>query len=129
MEVLATGSRSGAFKRIIKQTLTRKTEQLCKPGAKAISNMNTKIASSQTRPAASLDSMLGPGEKVLWRGKPVRRAFVFRTWPLSVFGLLLVVSVFCFETVILNTEAPDWLALYAVPFGLAGLYMLVGHFL
>lgn len=91
--------------------------------------MNTQTASAQARQAPTLDSLLAPEEKVLWRGKPVRRAFVFRTWPLSVFGLLLVVSVLCFETVVFNTEAPDSLALYAVPFGLAGLYMLAGHFL
>ena len=76
-----------------------------------------------------MDSYLGPGEHVLWRGKPVRRDFVLRTWPLSVFGLLLVTSVFIFETVILTTEAPDELALYAVPFILFGLYMFAGHFL
>jgi hypothetical protein len=80
-------------------------------------------------PAAGLDSMLAPGEVVLWRGKPERRPFVFRTWPLSVFGLVLVTSAAMFIAVVLATEAPDWMAWFAVPFMLAALYMLVGHFL
>lgn len=76
----------------------------------------------------TLDAWLAPGEVVLWRGKPVRRAFIFRTWPLSIFGCVLVVAVVAFETIILSTEAPDLLALVGVPFSIAALYMLVGHF-
>ena len=68
--------------------------------------MNTQSATARTRAVTNLDSLLGPGERVLWRGKPVRRDFVFRTWPLSVFGLVLVVAVFAFEVVVLTTEAP-----------------------
>ena len=79
-------------------------------------------------PPTDLTTLLGPGEKVLWQGKPERAPFVLRTWPLSLFGAVLVVSVVAFEWVVLTTEAPDWLALYSVPFALAGLYMAVGHF-
>ena len=75
-----------------------------------------------------LDAWLAPGEVVLWRGKPVRRAFVLRTWPLSIFGGVLVLGVVAFEAIVLSTEAPDLLALIGVPFGLAALYMAVGHF-
>jgi hypothetical protein len=75
-----------------------------------------------------LDARLAPGEVVLWRGKPVRRAFVLRTWPLSVFGGVLVLAVVAFEAMVLSTEVPDLLAWMGVPFGLAALYMAVGHF-
>jgi hypothetical protein len=76
-----------------------------------------------------LEANLAPGEKVIWRGKPERAPFVWRTWPLSIFGAILVAAIVAYETVILTTEAPDVLAVWGVPFALAGLYMLVGHFL
>lgn len=68
------------------------------------------------------------GERVLWRGKPEREAFVRRTWPLSVFGGALLVAVVAFYMVVLTTEAPDLLGLWGIPFAIAALYMLVGHF-
>jgi hypothetical protein len=91
--------------------------------------MQIGAASNSRRDASNLDALLAPGERVLWRGKPERRPFVLRTWPLSIFGALLLVSVLAFETVILTTEAPDTIALWGIPFALAGLYMGVGHFL
>lgn len=72
---------------------------------------------------------MAPGEEVLWRGKPERQPFVFRTWPLSIFGAVLVIAAMAYEVVVLTTEAPDLLALGGVPFLLAALYMAVGHFL
>ncbi len=75
-----------------------------------------------------LDALLAPGERVLWRGKPERHPFVWRTWPLSLFGGVLVLAVLVFEIVVLTTEAPDVLACWGVPFALAALYMLAGHF-
>ena len=77
----------------------------------------------------NLDAQLAPGERVLWRGKPERNAFVLRTWPLSVFGLVLIVAAAIYEAVIFTTEAPDSLAVWGAPFALGALYMLVGHFL
>lgn len=77
----------------------------------------------------NLDANLGPVEKVLWRGKPERGHFVCRTWPLSVFGGVLMAALVAFETTILTTEAPALLACWGIPFFLAALYMLVGHFL
>ena len=83
-----------------------------------------------TRPApdADLASELWAGERVLWRGKPVREAFVWRTWPLSVFGGVLLTAAIVFFVVVLTTEAPDVLAFWGVPFGMAALYMAGGHF-
>lgn len=89
--------------------------------------MTTGAAAARAN--TDLDAQLGPGEKVLWRGKPEQRPFVLRTWPLSIFGALLIMSVVAVETVVLTSEAPDWLAWWGVPFGLAGLYMVAGHFL
>jgi hypothetical protein len=40
-----------------------------------------------------------------------------------------VTSVVIFEVVVLTTEAPDFLAFWGIPFALAGLYMLAGHFI
>src|SRR3954454_14490856 len=91
--------------------------------------MNTSSAVGNKTPTADLDAQLAPGERVLWRSKPERRAFVLRTWPLSVFGMVLVVTIVLFEIVILTTEAPDVLAAWGLPFALAALYMAVGHFL
>lgn len=76
----------------------------------------------------SLDARLAPGEVVLWRGKPERQAFVFRTWPLSIFGAVLVAAVIAFEWIVLAPDAPGWLSVVGVPFGVAALYMAVGHF-
>lgn len=83
------------------------------------------------RPAtdADLANELRAGERVLWRGKPVREAFVWRTWPLSVFGVVLLAAVVAFYVVALTTEAPDLLAIWGVPFTIAALYMLGGHFI
>ncbi|HEX8597150.1 MAG TPA: hypothetical protein VF952_01375 [Chloroflexia bacterium] len=84
---------------------------------------------SRHAPDAELASELWAGERVLWRGKPVREAFVWRTWPLSVFGGVLLAAVIVFFVVVLTTEAPDWLAIWGLPFGIAALYMLGGHFI
>jgi len=89
----------------------------------------SKIRNPQSTIRNDLDSRLAPGEVVLWRGKPERQPFVFRTWPLSIFGAALVLAAVSFEVTILTTEAPDSLALVGVPFLLAALYMAVGHFL
>jgi hypothetical protein len=75
-----------------------------------------------------LDARLAPGEAVLWRGKPIRHAFVFRTWPLSIFGAVLVLAAVAYEIIVLTTDAPDLLAVLGIPFALAALYMAVGHF-
>ena len=84
---------------------------------------------TELRVPGDLASLLAPGERVLWRGKPERGPFVFRTWPLSAFGAVLLASVAAFVLIILSTDAPDELLYYAIPFALAGLYMAVGHFL
>src|SRR5919201_3322152 len=92
---------------------------------------SSSAAHSRTARTArtDLDAQLAPGERVLWRGKPERNAFVLRTWPLSVFGAVLIVAAAIYEVVIFTTEAPDSLAVWGVPFALGALYMLVGHFL
>jgi hypothetical protein len=84
---------------------------------------------SPSTTADSLNAFLAPGEVVLWRGKPERRPFVFRTWPLSIFGVALIVAALFYEVIVLTTEAPDLLALPVLPFLLVALYMAVGHFL
>lgn len=80
-------------------------------------------------PSIELEANLAPGEKIVWRGKPVRGAFVLRTWPLSIFGAVLLLAVVVYEYVVLTTDAPDFLALWSAPFVLAALYMVGGHFL
>lgn len=91
---------------------------------------------STTTPSRAADSTtpdlasdLAPGERVLWRGKPERSPFVWRTWPLSIFGAVLLLSALLFEIVVLTTEAPDILAAWGAPFTLAAVYMAGGHFL
>jgi hypothetical protein len=82
-----------------------------------------------TDPQQSLDARLAIGEEVMWRGKPVRRAFVYRTWPLSIFGGVLLLAALSVETAMLSTNAPVIVVLVGLPFVLAALYMLVGHFI
>jgi hypothetical protein len=84
-----------------------------------------------SRPSTLVDlaGELRVGERVLWRGKPEREAFVRRTWPLSVFGGALLAAVVAFYVVVLTTEAPDLLAFWGIPFAIAALYMLAGHFI
>ncbi len=84
-----------------------------------------------TRPGtgADLADELRAGERVLWRGKPEREAFVWRTWPLSVFGGALLAAVIVYYGVVLTTDAPDLLAIWGVPFAIAAIYMLGGHFI
>ncbi len=86
-----------------------------------------------SRPAnstnADIENDLAPGERVLWRGKPERGPFVWRTWPLSIFGAILLSAALTFEILILTTEAPDILAAWGVPFTIAAVYMSGGHFL
>jgi hypothetical protein len=91
--------------------------------------MNMPLAAHRDTPRADLDAQLAPGERVLWRSKPERNPFVLRTWPLSVFGLVLITATIIYEIVVFTTEAPDALAVWGVPFALAALYMAVGHFL
>lgn len=79
-------------------------------------------------PTGGLDERIAPGEQIIWRGKPARSAFVLRTWPLSVFGAILVAAVATFVYTVLTTPAPDMLALVGIPLGLVALYMAVGHF-
>src|SRR5947208_12047872 len=91
--------------------------------------MNMPLAARSNTPRADLDAQLAPGERVLWRSKPERNPFVLRTWPLSVFGLVLITATVIYEIVVFTTEAPDALAVWGVPFALAALYMAAGHFL
>lgn len=88
------------------------------------------MSSAITVPAVNADlaGNLLVGEQVLWRGKPERQAFVWRTWPLSIFGGVLLTAMLAFYAVVLTTDAPDLLALWGVPFTIAALYMLGGHF-
>ena len=63
--------------------------------------MRTQLAINKAI-SSDLDAQLAPGEKVLWRGRPERGPFVRRTWPLSIFGTLLLMSILAFETVVLG---------------------------
>lgn len=88
------------------------------PPARLINSANADIAGD-----------LAPGERVLWHGKPEYGPFVWRTWPLSIFGAILLAAALTFEVVVLTTEAPDVLAVWGVPFTIAAIYMAGGHFL
>lgn len=79
--------------------------------------------------AESLDARLAIGEEVLWRGKPVRTAFVYRTWPLSIFGGVLLILSLIFEVLMIAGGAPWFVYVLSAPFVLGALYMAVGHFI
>lgn len=91
--------------------------------------MSVHAARTNETTDRELTLYLAPGERIVWKGKPEHDPFVYRTWPLSVFGAVLLISVLAYEITILTTEAPDLLALAGIPFVLVALYMAFGHFL
>lgn len=76
----------------------------------------------------SLDARLAIGEEIFWRGKPVRQAFVYRTWPLSIFGGVFLLIALVSEVIFVVDGAPFFVTLLGLPFVFGALYAAVGHF-
>lgn len=70
------------------------------------------------------------GETLLWSGQP-KKGIVFRTIDIFLipFSLLWAGGVIGGFTAALSSDAPPVIALFAIPFVLAGLFMVFGRFL
>jgi len=88
------------------------------------------MLSNISRGAVSpIDSRLMPGERVLWRGLPDRRAYTFRgPWYLIPFSIIWAGFAFVWEGAALTSGAPPLFAVWGIPFCAVGLYFVAGRF-
>ena len=79
--------------------------------------------------ASPLRRRLLPGERVLWEGRPDRRAFMFSGSLLLIpFTVLWCAFAIFWEVGVIAGGAPPRFVLWGVPFVLVGLYMVAGRF-
>jgi hypothetical protein len=77
----------------------------------------------------SVESVLLPGERIVWDGRPLRHRVFRRTDVLLVPVSLLWCGFAVFwESGVLSGGAPVFFALWGVPFVLVGLYVVAGRF-
>jgi hypothetical protein len=70
------------------------------------------------------------GEKIIWCGQPARGLlFTSRDWMLIPFSLVWGGFAVFWEKSVLDTNAPNVMKLWGVPFVLIGLYLVAGRFL
>jgi len=77
-------------------------------------------------------SCLEEGEALRWEGRPAPRAFIFRNWKHSLFGVLLLLISAYWQIVGMQLAAVyqlPWLIWIPIPFLLIGLYLGGGHLL
>jgi hypothetical protein len=80
-------------------------------------------------PTGSLHSLLRPGERVLWQGRPIPRRFVLRGSPLLIpFTFLWFGFAIFWEVGVLSSRAPGLFALWGLPFIAMGAYISIGRF-
>ncbi|MDX9710320.1 MAG: PH domain-containing protein [Trichloromonas sp.] len=75
---------------------------------------------------------LAEGETLAWEGRPAPRAFTFRNWVHSLFGVLLLAVALYWQVIacgLAKAQPWPWPALVPVPFWLAGFYLAFGHLL
>jgi hypothetical protein len=76
--------------------------------------------------------LLAADEKILWQGRPAPRAYTFRNWRHSLFGLALLLPCMIWQLVGIELAAggsPVWVAWLPLPFNLGCLYLAFGQLL
>lgn len=71
-------------------------------------------------------------ETLRWEGRPAPRAFTFRNWKQSLFGVFLLIVAGFWEAMALglaDANQSAWLPWLPVPFVAGGLYLGIGHLL
>lgn len=77
----------------------------------------------------ALSGRLLRGERILWSGRPAQGlAFSPQDWLLVPFSAVWAGFALSWEFGVLTTRAPDFFAVFGVPFVLVGLFMLAGRF-
>ena len=78
---------------------------------------------------AQLRHLLRPGERILWRGRPVARRFILRGSLLVIpFTFVWFAFAIFWEASALTSRAPGFFALWGLPFIAVGAYISVGRF-
>ena len=78
---------------------------------------------------SKLEQYLKPGERVIWNGKPVRKAFILPGLASVPFGIIfLVFSLFILWTTTSN-GAPSFVYLFSLPFVLAAIAVMFAPFI
>ena len=74
--------------------------------------------------------ILRPGERVLWQGRPVRRAFQFRggSWFVVPFTFVWLAFTIFWEVTAFMSHAPFFFLIWGAMFVAIGLYISIGRF-
>jgi hypothetical protein len=79
---------------------------------------------------AGIRQILRPGERVLWQGQPIHRAFQFRggSWFLVPFTFIWLAFAVFWEVTAFVSHAPAFFLLWGGMFVVFGLYISIGRF-
>ena len=75
---------------------------------------------------SNIERCLNPGEEIVWSGKPIRKAFILPGLASIPFGLIFLGFSLFLMWGAFTAEAPDFVALFVLPFVLAGVALMFG---